>query len=96
MDGDWITLGTLGNLSGVVFAVTIVSQFLKGILDRAVKMPTRLMVLLISWIVLLGYRYAITGALHFDGLFLDILNGFVVSLTAMGAHTLARERLGWK
>lgn len=96
MDGEWITLATLGNFSGVVFSVTVVSQFLKGLVDQAIKMPTRLLVLLVSWTVLLGHRFVMSGGLDFEGLYLDGLNGFLVSLTAMGAHTLARERLGWK
>lgn len=96
MDGEWITLSTLSGFGGVVFTVTLVSQFLKGIVDKAVKVPTRLLVLVISWTILLGYRYVQSGALTGEGLFLDVLNGFLVSLAAMGAHTLAREKLGWK
>lgn len=96
MEGEWITLSTLGTFGGVVFAVTVISQFLKGMVDRAVKMPTRILVLLISWLVLLGHRYVTTGPLQFDGIFLDLLNGFLVSLAAMGAHSLAREKFGWK
>lgn len=96
MEGQWITLATLGSFGGVVFTVTVVSQFLKGVIDKVLKVPTRLLVLCVSWVVLMGYRHVITGALHADGIFLDILNGFMVSLTAMGTHALAREKLGWK
>jgi hypothetical protein len=96
MEGDWISLAALGSFSGVVFTVTVVSQFLKGLVDKVVKLPTRLLVLSTSWGVLLGYRYVMSGTIGADGVFLDVLNGFLVSLTAMGAHTLAKDKLGWK
>ncbi|HYF91654.1 MAG TPA: hypothetical protein VD969_05380 [Symbiobacteriaceae bacterium] len=94
--GDWITVATLGTFGGVVFAVTIISQFLKGAMDRVVKTRTRLLVLAISWVVLLGRRYVMDGALGLDTVFLDFLNGFLVALAAMGAHSIARDNFNWK
>lgn len=94
--GEFLTMATLGTFGGVVFAVTIISQFLKGAMDRVFKMHTRLLVLALSWIVLLGRRFIMDGSLTFDTAFLDVLNGFMVALAAMGAHSFARDNLKWK
>lgn len=96
MEGDWITLGSLGTFGGVVFVVTLITQFLKGALDRLVYVPTRAVVLVIAWAVLLGHRFVTTGELAFAGVFLDFLNGFLVALTAMGTHSMAKTHLNWK
>lgn len=94
--GDWITMASLGTFGGVVFVVTLICQFLKGAVDRVFKLPTRLLVLTASWAVLLGRRFVMDGAMPPDGLFLDFLNGFLVALAAMGAHSFARDHLRWK
>lgn len=97
MENDWITLSTLGTFAGAVFAVTLISQFLKGAVDRMAKFPTRLLVLLISWVVLLSRQYIMAGDLTFEGVFMDMLNGFLVSLSAMGAHSVVKDNLEqWK
>lgn len=96
MEGEFLSMATLGTFGGVVFAVTVVSQFLKGTLDRVLKMPTRLMVLVLSWLVLLGRTFVMNGAFAVDTVFLDLLNGFLVALAAMGAHSVAKDNLKWK
>lgn len=96
MQEDWITMASLGTFGGAVFAVTLICQFLKGSMDKVLKMPTRLMVLIVAWLLLLGRRFVMDGALALDGVFLDVLNGFLVALAAMGAHSFARDNLKWK
>jgi hypothetical protein len=94
--GDWITMASLGTFGGAVFAVTLICQFLKEPVDRILKLPTRLLALVAAWVVLLGRRFVMDGAMPPDGLFLDFLNGFLVALAAMGAHSVARDNLRWK
>jgi uncharacterized membrane protein len=96
MEGEWITLSSLGTFGGAVFAVTLISQFLKDVVDKYTHLPTRFMVLLIAWAVLLGHRFVLTGNLAFADVFLDLLNGFLVALAAMGAHSVAKTNLKWK
>jgi hypothetical protein len=93
---DWITWNTLMTFGGAVAVVTLVSQFLKDALDQAFKLPTRLLVLVIAWIVLLARDAVLTGGLTWSGAFLDFLNGFLVALTAMGTHAFAKTNLKWK
>lgn len=96
VQNDWITLSTLGTFSGAVFVVTLISQFLKETIDRIAKFPTRIIVLVLSWLVLLGRQYVMTGGLTVEGAFLDLLNGFLVALSAMGAHAFAKDNFQWK
>ena len=96
MQDEWITLETLGTFGGVVFAVTLICQFLKGAVDRVGKMPTRVLVLLVSWALLLGRRYIMQGAFGFEGFYLDLLNGLLVAVSSMGTHAIAKDNLNWK
>ena len=96
MSGDWITSSTLATFGGSVFVVTLIAQFLKGYLDRITHVPTRVLVLVIAWAVLFGRRSLLYGDFAVNGLFLDWLNGFLVALTAMGVHSVARDNLRWK
>lgn len=96
MQTNWITMETLGTFGGVVFVVTLICQFLKVPLDTRLRIPTRLLALVVSWGVLAGKRALGGGDLHFDGLFLDALNGFLVALAAMGAHSFAKDNFRWK
>jgi uncharacterized membrane protein YjjP (DUF1212 family) len=96
MQGEWITMSTVGTFSGAVFAVTLIVQFFKGALDQYVRMPTRLLALILSWAVLLGHRYVTKGAIPFEGIYLDVLNGFLVALAAMGTHAVAKDTLKWQ
>lgn len=96
LQNEWISLATLGTFGGVVFAVTLISQFLKGAVDRLSKVPTRILVLLIAWAILLGRRYIMQGTFGFEGFYLDLLNGLMVAVSSMGTHALAKDNLNWK
>lgn len=96
MEGDWISGSTLSTFSGVVFVVTVLVQFLKEPLDRIYKLPTRVLVLFLSWSVLMGRCLLMDDGFTPERIFLNFLNGFVVSLAAMGAHSLASDHLKWR
>lgn len=93
---DWISMSTLGTFGGVVFVVTLMTQFLKEPLDQITHVPTRILTLALAWTVLIGRRLVLMDAVLPDGLFMDALNGFLVALSAMGAHSVARDNLRWK
>ncbi len=95
MEGDWISASTLGTFSGVVFVVTLVVQFLKEPLDLVYKLPTRVLVLFVSWTVLFGRLLWIDDVFTTERMFLNFLNGFVVALAAIGAHSVAKDNLKW-
>lgn len=89
-------MSTLTTFGGAVFTVTLTAQYLKVLIDRVVHIPTRFLVLLIAWAVLMGRRLVASDPVSFEGLFLDWVNGFLVALSAMGAHGVARDKLRWK
>lgn len=96
MVSEWMTISTLGTFSGAVFAVTLVTEFIKGPLDRCIKMPTQFTALLVAWLVLLGRSYVVDGALHAGTVYLDLLNGFMVALAAIGSHAVITRKSRWK
>jgi hypothetical protein len=96
LDSEWISMQTLGTFGGAVMAVTMISQFFKGALDRWFRIPTRFLVLGISWGILFGRRYVGDGEITVDTAFVDLLNGVLVALTSMGAHAFAKDNLQWK
>lgn len=96
MGNEWITMSTLGTFGSVVFIVTVMTQFLKGIVDRFRKVPTRLLALLLAWAVLMGKHAVMDGGLTAQRVYLDLLNGFIVALAAMGSHQVAKDHLNWK
>jgi hypothetical protein len=96
MLGQFLTVSDIGTFSGAVFAVTLIAQFLKGPVDRIWKIPSRYLVLIIAWALLLGRHYAIDGMLSPSTWYLDLLNGFLVALAAMGTHAMAKDHFDWK
>lgn len=96
MQSDWMTLATLGTFAGATFAVGLITQFIKGALDRLVKMPTQLVALLIAWLVLLGRTWVMDGGLPMGAVYLDLLNGFMVALAAIGGYEVIARNTGLK
>lgn len=96
MQGEWITMSTMATFGGAVFTVTLIAQFLKGLIDRIVHLPTRSLVLVTAWAVLMGRRLVAADPISYEGLFLDWVNGFLVALTAMGAHGVFKDNFSWK
>lgn len=89
-------MSTLATFGGAVFTVTLICQYLKLLIDRVVHIPTRFLVLVIAWAVLMGRRLVASDPVLLEGLFLDWMNGFLVALSAMGAHGVARDTFRWK
>ena len=81
---DFFTWSLLGSYSGAILAVTLITQFVKGIgfID---KIPTRF----VSWIVavvVLILAQAFTEQLTVSSGVLTLLNAVVVSLAANGTY----------
>jgi len=78
---NWAALGTS---AGCTAAVVLVTQYLKGFLPK--WLPTRIFVLLLANLILIGVWW-FGGTAH-DGadIPLIVINAFVVALAAMGAY----------
>lgn len=78
----WVYLATLG---GATVAVMLIVQFCKFPLDKVWKIPTRLLVYVISLVILLLATYFTSGLTVESGI-LTVFNAFIVALAAMGLY----------
>ena len=82
---DWSSLGTI---AGATAATLMIVQLIKAPLDRLWKLPTRLIVYLIAFALLLMAQYFAGGGLTVEGALLAAVNAVMVALSAYGAYEL--------
>lgn len=85
----WEQLATIG---GAAMATLLLVQLLKLPLDKVWKIPTRIIVFVIAFIVLLLATY-FTQGLTWNTALLTVINAVIVALTAMGAYELTFAKL---
>lgn len=85
----WAQLATIG---GASMATMLIVQLLKLPIDKVWKIPTRIIVFLIAFIVLGLATYFTTG-LDSSTILLTIINAVIVALTAMGGYELTFKKL---
>ena len=88
---EFFTWGLLGSYSGAILAVTIITQFIKGV-GFIKRIPTRF----VSWIVaviVLILAQAFTAQLTVSSAVLTLLNAVVVSLAANGTYDLCADKI---
>ena len=85
----WEQLATIG---GAAMATLLIVQLLKLPLDKVWKIPTRIIVFVISFIVLILATY-FTKGLSWNTALLTVINAVIVALTAMGAYDLTFAKL---
>ena len=86
---SWAQLATIG---GAAMATMLIVQLLKLPLDKVWKIPTRIIVFLISFIVLILATY-FTQGLTADTALLTVINAVIVALTAMGGYELTFKKI---
>lgn len=86
---SWDQLATIG---GAAMAVLLIVQLLKLPLDKVWKIPTRIVVFFISFVVL-GLATYFTKGLSPETILLTVINAVIVALTAMGAYELTFKKL---
>lgn len=84
------TWSSLGTVTGCSAAVLLVTQYVKGYLPR--WLPTRLMVLALSFALLTGAWVFGGGARAWSDLPLIGINSFAVAFAAMGAYDTALKK----
>ena len=87
-----MTWEQLATIAGAATATLLIVQLLKLPLDKVWKIPTRIIVFLISAIVMLLATY-FTQGLSWNTALLTILNAVIAALTAMGAYELTFAKL---
>ena len=86
---SWDQLATIG---GAAMATMLIVQLLKLPLDKVWKIPTRIIVFVIAFIILILATY-FTQGLAWDTAILTIINAIIVALTAMGGYELTFKKI---
>ena len=82
----------LATISGAALATLLIVQLLKLPLDKVWKIPTRIVVFFIAFVILLLATY-FTKGLNANNALLTVINSVIVALTAMGAYELTFHKL---
>ena len=85
----WEQLSTIG---GAALATMLIVQLLKLPLDKVWKIPTRIIVFVIAFVVLILATY-FTQGLSWNTALLTVINAVIVALTAMGGYELTFAKL---
>lgn len=89
---DYLTWEYLATYAGTILAVTLITQFIKGVgfID---KIPTRFTSYVVAVVIMIA-AMAFTGQLTWSSAALTLINGVVVSLAANGTYdAIATEAL---
>ena len=85
----WEQLATIG---GAALATMLIVQLLKLPLDKVWKIPTRIIVFVIAFAVLILATY-FTDGLSWNTALLTVINAVIVALTAMGGYEMTFAKL---
>lgn len=90
MEAVSYTWSSLSTVAGATAATMLIVEYIKEPLDRVIKLPTRAVVLVIAFLILLAAQL-VTDKIHsFTDVLLTLVNAFVVALAAIGAHDGSR------
>ncbi len=85
----------LSSFTGIVACVTLIIQFTKVSLDKVWKIPTRFVVWVLSYILLVLVSWFTTG-ITINKLIMSALNAIVVTLASMGAYEATFRKVDQK
>ena len=86
---SWEQLATIG---GAAMATMLIVQLQKLPIDKVWKIPTRIIVFVISFVVLILATY-FTQGLTWNTALLTVINAVIVALTAMGGYELTFAKI---
>ncbi len=81
------TWQSLGTMAGAAAAVLMIVQYIKAPLDRVWKIPTRLLVYVVSFALMLAAQH-FSGGLNVENVLLAAVNAAMVALSAYGTYEL--------
>lgn len=81
---EFFTWPYLATFTGAVAATGLITQFLKGLLDRFFDLPTRLLAYMVALAVLLAAQ-GFTGELTGPSAALSLLNAIIIATATSGA-----------
>jgi len=83
----------LGTTAGATAAVLLIIQYIKAPLYKLWKIPTRLLVYLLSAMITTGAQAFGFGSIVWADVPLLIVNAFVVAMAAMGSYEVTFAKL---
>ena len=86
------TWAYLATIAGATAATLLIAQFTKMPLDKVWKIPTRVLVYVIAFLILL-LAQLFTGGLTVDKFVLTAVNAFVVALAVYGSYELTFAKI---
>ena len=87
-----VTWDQLATIAGAAMATMLIVQLLKLPLDKVWKIPTRIIVFLISFVIMLLATY-FTQGLTVSNALLTVFNAVIAALTAMGGYELTFAKI---
>ena len=93
LPNDYITWEFLGTFAGAVAATTLIVQFLKLQADKVWKIPTRYIVYVIAFLVLLSYQ-VFFGRLTAQNIIITFFNAIIVTMASMGTYEVTFAKIG--
>ena len=93
MDSTYYSWQTLGTTAGATAAVLLIVQYIKAPLDKVWKVPTRLIVFIISALIVVGAQAFGAGAISLADIPLLAVNAFVVAMAAMGSYEVTFAKM---
>lgn len=88
---DFFSWAGIGTMAGAVAAVLIIVQYIKAPLDKVWKIPTRVVVYVIAFMLLMAAD-VVSGNVSWERVGLVILNSFIVSTSAMGTYEMTFKK----
>lgn len=87
---EFFTWSFIATYAGAVLAVTLITQFVKGIgfID---KIPTRITAYIVALIVMIAAMF-FTGSFSWSNLAITFINAVLVALAANGTHDAIADR----
>ena len=82
---NYITIEFLGTMAGMIVILNLVVQFLKPLIDKVTKIPTRYVVWVIALILSVVYQL-IAGTFTVESIFVMIINTIIVTLASMKSY----------
>lgn len=92
---DPFTWSQLATIAGATVATLLIVQLLKLPIDKVWKIPTRIIVYVISLVILLLAQVFTDGLTVSTGL-LTVFNAVIVALAAMGAYEVTFRKIDMK
>ncbi len=89
---EYFTLESMGTFAGMVVVLTVIVQFLKPLLDKIVKIPTRYVVWIIAIAISTAYE-AIAGSFTGESILLLLLNSVVLTMASMGTYEVTFAKI---